>query len=62
VQVNAVGAGLLLGSALCVILPEGFEAAMELHQVGRWATCCGAVMQWVVPRPTPWCNTLHMHS
>jgi hypothetical protein len=29
-QVSAVGAGLLLGSALCIILPEGFEAAMEV--------------------------------
>jgi hypothetical protein len=30
-QVSAVGAGLLLGSALCIILPEGFEAAMEVR-------------------------------
>lgn len=28
--VSSVGAGLLLGSALCIILPEGFEAAMEV--------------------------------
>jgi hypothetical protein len=30
-QVGAVGAGLLLGSALCIILPEGFEAAIEVR-------------------------------
>jgi hypothetical protein len=29
-QVTAVGAGLLLGSALCIILPEGFEAAIQV--------------------------------
>ncbi|WIA16389.1 hypothetical protein OEZ85_013082 [Tetradesmus obliquus] len=31
-SVNALGAGLLLGSALVIILPEGFEAAMEAHE------------------------------
>jgi hypothetical protein len=33
-QVNLVGAGLLLGSALCIILPEGFEAALQV------CVCC----------------------
>jgi len=36
-QVNAVGAGLLLGSALCIILPEGFQAAVE---VGGHTSAC----------------------
>jgi hypothetical protein len=35
-QVNAASAGLLLGSALCVILPEGFEA-LHASMVGRQA-------------------------
>jgi hypothetical protein len=30
-QINAVSAGLLLGSGLCVILPEGFEALHAAH-------------------------------
>jgi hypothetical protein len=33
VQVSAVGAGLLLGSALCIILPEGFEAALQVRHM-----------------------------
>lgn len=33
-QVTAVGAGLLLGSALCIILPEGFEAAIQVLFLG----------------------------
>eukprot|EP00877_Chromochloris_zofingiensis_P005743 jgi/Chrzof1/1516/Cz10g10210.t1 len=31
-MVNTAGAGLLLGSALCVILPEGFEAVHEAQE------------------------------
>jgi hypothetical protein len=34
-QVTAAGAGLLLGSALCVIIPEGFEAMHEAAEGTR---------------------------
>lgn len=52
VQVNAVGAGLLLGSALCIILPEGFQAAVVVggHTnclLGRGVGGCGVGVGWV---------------
>lgn len=41
-QISAVGAGLLLGSALVIILPEGFEAAMHADEV--WAADQAALL------------------
>lgn len=41
-QVSVLGAGLLLGSALGIILPEGFEAAREAGEVRRASECSQA--------------------
>lgn len=53
-QISALGAGLLLGSALAIILPEGFEAA---HEVCRTPCvlhpCCRVqhhVFDYILPR------------
>jgi hypothetical protein len=56
-QVTAVGAGLLLGSALCIILPEGFEAAIQVLCWGYSGTRSTVV--WFPPKHHWWHQQQH---
>lgn len=47
----SVSAGLLLGAALCVVVPEGFSTFVEA-QVGPKGGCCSmlACLDWLQPQ------------